>query len=145
MGPLQHLGKFFFDKKILGVLGIPPKWKKGENFEIYKSIENIFMVILSPHWGVLGEKWRYSVTSKSKYAKIEIGLNPPLRELKFVDNIFRAEFELAHFEFAHPPNFYYFQPILRIFCQISSFSAHFSKFYLNLCGTIFSAAVVREK
>ena len=69
--------KTFFEKKNFGVSGIPPKWKREENFEFYKSIENILMVILSPHWGVLGEKWRYSVTRKSKNAKIEIGLNPP--------------------------------------------------------------------
>ena len=54
--PCDIWEKNFFEKKFFGVLGIPPKWKKGENFEIYKSIENIFMVILSPHWGVLGEK-----------------------------------------------------------------------------------------
>ena len=38
-----------------------------------------------------------------------------LRELKFVHNIFRAEFDLAHFKFAHPANCSYFQPIFENF------------------------------
>ena len=77
LGEFPNPRKIFFSKKISGDLGMPLKWKKEENCKFYKSIENILMVILSPHWGVLGEKWRYSVTRKSKNAKIEIGLNPP--------------------------------------------------------------------
>ena len=38
-----------------------------------------------------------------------------LRELKFAHNIFRAEFNFAHFKFAHPANFSYFQPIFEDF------------------------------
>ena len=37
------------------------------------------MVILSLYWGNLGVKWRNGVAYKSKNAKIEIGLNPPLK------------------------------------------------------------------
>ena len=46
-------------KKYFRGFGNSPKMGKGRKFEFYKSIENILMVILSPHWGVLGEKWRY--------------------------------------------------------------------------------------
>ena len=65
-----------FEKIFFRVSGIPPKWKRVENFWFQKLLEIILMVILSPHMGILGENWRHGVTYKSKNVKIEIGLNP---------------------------------------------------------------------
>ena len=54
--PCDFSKQNFFEKNFSGFREFPQNGKKEENFEFYKSIENILMVILSPHWGVLGEK-----------------------------------------------------------------------------------------
>ena len=54
-----------------------PKTKNGRFFS--EIDRNHPPVILSSHVCNLGEKWRRGVVYKSKNAKIEIGLNTPLR------------------------------------------------------------------
>ena len=73
--------KKFRKKKFLA--GTPPqKWKKLKNRNFQKIEENCQTIILSPHWGILGKKWRCCVVRKSKNAKIENRLVPSLRRIR---------------------------------------------------------------
>ena len=76
--PVEHFEQTGFRKKyFFRVSGIPPKRKRLENFDFQKLLGIILMVILSPHMGNLGQKWRHSVVYTSKMRKSKSAWTSP--------------------------------------------------------------------